>query len=74
MKDTWRHLFYEDFSRFGQKFVDSLDETSIHYWSSELNCKPETLIRAISLVGNNVMMINDWLILNRLRNEFNENG
>ncbi|MDI9342185.1 MAG: DUF3606 domain-containing protein [Sediminibacterium sp.] len=73
MRDRWEYLFHEDFSRFAQKFVDSLDESSISYWSSELNCSPELLAKAISQVGNNVMLINDWLILNRLRNEFNDN-
>lgn len=73
MRDHWEYLFHEDFSHLAQKFVDSLDESSINYWSSELNCSPEQLAKAISQVGNNVMIINDWLILNRLRNEFNDN-
>ncbi len=70
MRNAGNKLFYEDFSRFRDKTINSLDDEEMMYWSKILNCDTSVLIEAIVKVGNNVMLINDWLILNRMRNEF----
>ncbi len=73
MRKAGKNLFYEDFSRFRYKVIDVLNVNNLDYWTKELNCSQEILLKAISTVGNNVMLINDWLILNRLRREFDYN-
>jgi succinate dehydrogenase flavin-adding protein (antitoxin of CptAB toxin-antitoxin module) len=70
MRNVGNKLFHEDFSRFRDKTINSLDNEELNYWSNILNCDTSILIQAIVKVGTNVMLINDWLILNRMRNEF----
>ena len=41
------------------------DQLSIDLWSELLNCEKQDLLKAISVMGNSVRAVDDYLILNR---------
>lgn len=40
-------------------------EHSLEEWSDLLNCEEKDLIKAMSIMGNSVQAVDDYLILNR---------
>jgi hypothetical protein len=70
MRNPGNKLFQEDFSGLKDKYLSSVNQDDLRFWSNALNCEESDLLKAISHMGNNIALINDWLILNRLRKEF----
>jgi hypothetical protein len=70
MRNAGRKLFHIDFSHLSGVYLDVANSGDISYWAKELNCEESDLVKAISMMGNHVALINDWLIMNRLRKEF----
>ncbi len=49
--------------------IDFADKKSLANWSAELKCSEEDLIHAVLRIGNRAKSVNDFLILNRKKNE-----
>lgn len=45
------------------------DELSIEAWSDILNCEKQDLLQAMSVMGNSVRAVDDYLILNRRKKD-----
>jgi hypothetical protein len=41
------------------------DKLSLEAWSDILNCEKQDLLHAMSIMGNSVQAVDDYLILNR---------
>jgi hypothetical protein len=41
------------------------DKLSLEAWSDILNCEKQDLLKAMSVMGNSVQAVDDYLILNR---------
>lgn len=49
--------------------IDLTNKDNLAKWCTELKCEEKDLVHAVLSIGNNVKVVNDFLILNRKKKE-----